>query len=231
MAHLIVPDIHERIAKLTTSIEPLFDDVDHVIFLGDWFDTYSKVKHQKEMCDFILKYLTDDRFTFLMGNHDAHYRWTNHQFPCSGYSPTTARIVEKNLRPADWQRFKISTRVGPFLISHAGYHPDVLANRHAEPHACQIADSGGFHQLFGPGRSRGGWLEFGGPTWLDFNWEFEDIPLQPQIVGHTFQPTGPKASPNGESFCIDTGLKHLGYIDNDFNFRIGEIETDGTEGD
>lgn len=54
--------------------------------------------------------------------------------------------------------------------------------------------------LFQAGKTRGGFLDKGGPLWLDWDEEFEDnLPL-PQIVGHTVDST---FRINGRSYCLD----------------------------
>jgi hypothetical protein len=220
MKTLIVPDVHEQAEKLEQVVKPLFQDFDQVVFLGDWFDTFGK-HAQHQMIDFIKEHSTDPKYVFLMGNHDAHYRWTNHQFQCSGWNAGTARIILDRMSPEDWAPFRISYQVGPFLLSHAGYHERTIKYREQEAHAVTIADQGGFHPLFAIGQSRGGWAAYGGPLWLDFNYEFEDIPDLPQIVGHTVQRRTPIV--NGASTCLDTGLRHLGQITDDGTFRYAAI--------
>lgn len=212
MRTLIIPDVHEQMDLLEQKLEPTFHTYDHIVSLGDWFDTF-KDHHQHRACRFIKKYIFDPKFTFLMGNHDAHYRWMNPQFQCSGYNPTTQRIVNKELSQAEWQHFKISTQVGLFLLSHAGYHERTLKYREQEAHAITAADAGGFHPIFGIGQARGGRSAFGGPLWLDWNYEFEPIESVPQIVGHTVQRGLPSRS--GNSFCLDTALRDYAIITED----------------
>lgn len=207
---LVVPDIHEQAIRFRREVEPLFGDFDQVVFLGDWFDTFKN--HDPEgMCNAINRYIFNDKFVFLMGNHDAHYRWPREEFLCSGFQRETAEVIKSNLTPAEWQRFKISHQVGPYLLSHAGYHERTLKYRSSESDALASADQGAFHPIFGVGQARGGRQAFGGPLWLDFNWEFEHIANLPQIVGHTVQRGGP-AHKSG-SICLDTALRHLAVID------------------
>lgn len=228
MSTLLVPDVHERYEHFVEKVLPLVNNAERVVFMGDWFDTHEKDKNPKEMCRLINELMISDvdgRFTFLLGNHDCHYFFTHGWFACSGYNPHTLMAVQTMLDVGVKEKFKISTQVGKFLVSHAGFHPATMQYRHdtVEEQALDLAHAGAFHKLFAAGHSRGGTEPFGGPTWLDWS---ELVPMNtPQIVGHTFSKEGVriKSSDDGiNSYCLDSGLRHVLWTDGE-NVEIVEL--------
>jgi len=212
---LIIPDIHEQITALRSDIVPLIEQATHVVFLGDWFDTFSKDKCAIEMCRFIQEH-TGEKYTKLLGNHDCHYFFNHHWFMCSGFKPHTMMVVKNVLTPEDIEQFKIYTQIGKFVLSHAGFHPETIKYFHptVEKEALDLARRGEFHPVFHAGLARGGQANFGGPTWLDWNYEF--LPMgTPQIVGHTHVDGSVRVKDdNGVvSYCLDSGLKHVMWTD------------------
>lgn len=220
MNTLIIPDVHEDVEALTKIKEEYVDHVDRVVCLGDWWDTFGE-HNAKAMCGFILRYISDKRFTWLLGNHDCGYFFKHPYFQCSGYKKDTQELVDK-LLPIDVRRqFKLWTEVGPFTVSHAGFHDYTLRYKTPEEHeiALDAAFSGGFHSLFMPGSVRGG-LGIGGVTWQDWTYEFADIPKLPQIVGHTRRDG--EVRRKGKSWCIDSGLRHVAVV-SDGDVEIIEV--------
>lgn len=212
---LIVPDIHEDFPTLESKIVPLMVQARKVIFLGDWFDTFSKMKYQLDMCRFIKSVAHNEDMTVLLGNHDCHYFFSHQWFQCTGWHAHTKMIVSTQLEESDIRAFKIFTQVGKFVISHAGFHPATLQHFHptVEKEALESARDGEFHKIFGVGKVRGGWEPAGGPTWLDWNQEFVALGT-PQIVGHTRgEKVRTKECEGVTSYCLDTGLKHVMWTD------------------
>lgn len=73
---LIIPDTHGR--KFWRKALEMIDEVDKVIFLGDYLDPYDvseeeALKEFKEIVEFKLKY--PDKVILLIGNHDYEYIW------------------------------------------------------------------------------------------------------------------------------------------------------------
>ena len=73
---LIIPDTHGR--KFWRKALEMIDEVDKVIFLGDYLDPYDVSEEEtleefKEIVEFKLKY--PDKVTLLIGNHDCEYIW------------------------------------------------------------------------------------------------------------------------------------------------------------
>lgn len=249
MATLIIPDIHERIDRLHKALDGHIEKADRVVFLGDHFDAFGprNLARLGEICRFINGnidgYTIEDApgndntakvlpATFLLGNHDCHYFFDHNGFKCSGYDPVKHQFISANIPGVIVEKFRIFTRVGPYLVSHAGFTEATLpyAKLEVEEEAIRTALAGGFDPIFGAGRARGGWLPVGGPTWLDWSAEFEHIDDMPQIVGHTqgkdvrtkgTTKAESKVDPNGDitvdlglmSYCLDTALRNCAFVD------------------
>ncbi len=233
---LVVPDMHQRLdsfVKLTK-----FNDAHAVVFLGDYFDSHSPDAYTaSSTADFLRKRLESlPDATWLLGNHDCHYLFNHPGFRCSGFQgeAVKAEIQAKLLPYLD--KFKLHTWVGPYLLSHAGFHPFALCQMEDEPltlehvppylesvtsEALRNARAGGFHWLFYPGADVGG-TGYGGPTWMRWK-RYVSIPGLPQIMGHTWQKDGkvrksyaynPSGDP-GTSYMLDTGLHCVAKIYHD----------------
>ena len=220
---LIIPDIHERVGKLKLIEEKLFPEAGRIVMLGDFFDTF-KYHNAKDAAVWVKEHPEVEK---LWGNHDAHYAFKHPMFKCSGYSRDSQIIINSVLDLADWKQFKIYTKVGKYTVSHAGFHPALLSLMEpaAVDHALELAFSGGFHAMWAPGVISGGYAPFGGPTWL--RWEqLEPIKDLPQIVGHTIdKDVRRKSWDDGDhlhsadisSYCLDTALQHVMWVDEDTN--------------
>lgn len=216
---LVVPDIHERIDVLMRLEVEEFPKADRVVFLGDWFDTFH-ARVPQAICQWLLEHLGDHKFTFLLGNHDCHYAFDHDMFKCSGYDEGTKRVVRAHMQPDNWRRFQLSTYVGPYLVSHAGFHHRYMGYIDAlnARDAIEIGLNGGFEPVFTPGYAVGGKRgDIGGPTWLRWNEEFEPTHGVPQIVGHTYGHDWRTIIGADETvnYCIDTGLKHVLWCEED----------------
>lgn len=212
-ATLVIPDVHERHEQLD-GVQPLIDEADAVVLLGDFFDSFDMASNTLATLNWIQERIYDDKFTFLWGNHDCHYAFKHNGFMCSGYRGKTQTLLDKEMTQAEWRRFKLYTKVGDFVISHAGFHPKYLPINDVEvEQAIQLAFDGQFHRLWNPGLAVGG-HGIGGPTWLRWKLEFEPTDF-PQIVGHTPARTVRSVSDGKggpESYCIDTGFRHVLWI-------------------
>jgi hypothetical protein len=210
---LIIPDIHESLDKLTIIEDVFMPKADRVVCLGDWFDTF-KQRMPEAVCHTILRFMKDDRVTMLCGNHDCQYVFNHPMFRCSGFNWQTAATIKQLIQKEIWQQFKLFTHVGTYLVSHAGFCIDTIAMAHPtiEKEALTKAFAGEFHPIFAPGRARGGYEPYGGCTWLDWNKEFDGV--VPQIVGHTMgKVVRQRDEAVGTSYCVDTGLNHVMWVD------------------
>lgn len=226
MRTLIFPDVHERLWALA-KFQERAEKVDRCVLLGDWLDTFNAYSEERvaSVCQFIADNIEiQPMWDWLLGNHDCHYAFAHNAFKCSGYNPRTQRIVDHLVPKETWGRFKLFTRVGPYLVSHAGFNEATL--QYAKPEvgkeAIASAMRGEFDSIFSAGKARGGWVPIGGPTWQDWNYEFEHIGDCPQIVGHT---QGDKVRSKGpdsqlQSWCIDTSSRHIAIVDED----TGKVE-------
>lgn len=243
MATLIIPDSHERLDRLESALKGRLEQADHVIHLGDHFDTFASwdEKRVRDVCRFIL--MNIDGFfyepedpdvpglliptTFLLGNHDCHLFFQHNAFKCSGYNTRTQAIVDEMIPEDVRRKFKLFTRVGPYLVSHAGFHEATLqyATEEVEREALNAAFSGKMDPLFGAGYARGGWQKIGGCTWLDWNQEFTGIYGTPQIVGHTQGNTVRTKTADDQtvSYCIDTALRHVCWVRDDGTVTIEAV--------
>ena len=216
MRTLIVPDVHERVWQLKALEDPI-SKADRVVMLGDFYDTFVKPGANVEaMCGFVRQALTNPKFTVLLGNHDCHYYFDNHAFKCSGYRPSTGAIVRTLLQDKEIERSRLWTKVGPYTVSHAGFHPltqDFL--KEDQDKLIGIAMKEDFHPVFAAGYGRGGSAPLGGPTWLDFHTEFEHVDGMPQIVGHSAgkEVRVQTAKDGAKDFCLDTSGKHYAWVD------------------
>ena len=76
--YLIIPDIHGR-KFWKEPLEKFSGKVEHIIFIGDYFDPYpiegisekDSINNWHELVECIKP--LQDRTTMLIGNHDAHY--------------------------------------------------------------------------------------------------------------------------------------------------------------
>ena len=222
MRHLIIPDVHEQYSKLL-DLEPKIMEADKVVLLGDFGDTFKDPgRWLQHTYRWVKERLDDPKFTVLIGNHDNHYYFPNPAFYCSGFKSTSRNAVREIITPDDVRKMHLWTEVGAYTLAHAGFHIDTLHLKRPEmeKEAIELGLSGKrVHELFQPGRARGGYAQTGGVNWLDWNYEFEPITGMPQIVGHT---NGARIkSEEGEdgmtSWCIDTGLRHIAWIDDETN--------------
>lgn len=223
MREIIVPDIHEQIEKLE-GIEQFLLKADKVYFLGDWFDSFSKKQRHTLTAIWLKEHLGVDGWVYLLGNHDCHYAFDNINFSCSGFDWQKKSDIKKILTSVDWMNFGVwdMTEDERFLLSHAGFRPETKHFLTDEGVALEMAYAGECHPLFEAGQARGGYRKFGGPTWLDFKMEFEPLPGQRQIVGHTNGSHIRSAADDHDirSYCIDTGLMHLAiYEDGHLTFQ------------
>lgn len=251
--NLIIPDIHEKLDKLQIILNTYGPKVDAMTLTGDWFDKWGKFEAPSVIraCA-IINNLVDGRYeveegkvipaTLLVGNHDCHYLFSNDGFVCSGFDVRRREIITELISHDPIRKFKLHHRIGAYLLSHAGYNYGNihLANPDYDKLAIDEALAGKFPNIFAPGKARGGDAKIGGPTWQDWNYEFEHINTVPQIVGHT---NGSRVRLKHDdhckakldvgstfidteaieecdcwpSYCIDTGLKHVAIIDDETN--------------
>jgi predicted phosphodiesterase len=225
---IVIPDIHQNVDKLKQIINS--DDglnAQEIICLGDYFDSFDYDFNTKVMCDFLNSKIDDERFTFLLGNHDVHYLTKCKNYTCSGWTHRKQVIIDENLDKGFLNKAKIwkyeKNNGKHLLYSHAGLHPSFapfFLDKMLEEDTIQnwldnqeqiVKDSmfaNNPHPLLEAGKDRGGYQKHGGVTWMDW-YNFKPIPYLNQIVGHSHMSRPSfKNVDNSQNICIDTGLKN-----------------------
>lgn len=76
MKTLVIADVHQNLTYPCVALERHAHEVDEIVFLGDWFDSFYKfpqVSGFEHTCEFLLKLVESDDLPprkFLLGNHD-----------------------------------------------------------------------------------------------------------------------------------------------------------------
>lgn len=120
---LICPDVHGR--KFWHKAEEIINEVDKVVFLGDYLDPY---KHEgitfedaleefKQILSFKTKY--SDKVVLLIGNHDLHY-WPQYKSMGGCRRDDVNFNVISYLFVNNINLFQISYKTDKYLFTHAG---------------------------------------------------------------------------------------------------------------
>lgn len=230
---LIVPDIHQNIGWANSILERELSLVDHIVFLGDYFDSRRKNVHGVRETAIWLKAMKSalgEKVTFLLGNHDIPYMSSRFKgynlkevrYACSGFTASKAEKIHKEFNYSFWENFEFFKLVNGVLISHAGlselfWYPvlapeEVLTKLYDRLEFVRRNIWGGPHDaLLMGGISRGGENAVGGITWQDWELDFTDGIPYPQIVGHTSKFVRPRKI--GRSYCIDCFQTYYGILD------------------
>lgn len=235
---LVVSDIHHQTNKLHSIIR--HESPDHIVVLGDWFDShvYDTNHDCEKTAKYLMKFVHQDNTITLWGNHDLHYFYTNPNLECSGYSPFKDSLITESIHPVFNKvkdKFQWYIWIDDILCTHAGLHPNFISptvKTHADIESFMIEEdnkirtkivTGESYWAYCAGRARGGFFQYGGLTWLDFEDEFTPIDDLRQIVGHTYSRTGKIRTHHtegvidvseGNNICIDCGLNEYLIIHN-----------------
>lgn len=237
---LCIADIHQNIEWAKAIIELEKGHYDHIVFLGDFFDSFwqpPKVSSVEETAQFVVEIINGvyGPSTLLLANHDLSYmeawrsssKFRNPKYlfnACSGYTNSKASEISKVLTWDNWKKFKLFALCNGWLLTHAGlrgnnFRPFMDGKKSLcvlEQEFNQAVNHiNAFpHPLFVCGKDCGGPAEYGGPLWLRPDY-FEDneIPY-PQIFGHTHTGKG-MVKQYGRSFCIDGGQTSYSIIQSD----------------
>lgn len=199
---LSISDIHGRYMWRDAPL----DDVDHVVFLGDYVD--SLLYDDDEVIsnlEAIIRYKKKNsrRVTLLLGNHDIQYQYYP-LYACSGFNPTIQPVLSQ-LFSDNQSLFQIAYQQGSVLYTHAGVSATWLARLlshtgQSERLIGPTDDLAGFLNdvylnsvtrgyLFEVGLKRGGSAPAGGPVWADRTETSADLLTGfHQVVGHTPTP-------------------------------------------
>ena len=204
------------------------NDVDYIVFLGDYFDCFETPDNKEYFgVQAVSEWLNQtshelgNKAIWLCGNHDIAYHSSyipnttrirqNQFYNCSGWTSSKASTINKYLDPSFFSNMELCCQVNGFTLSHAGFH-----TTHFQPNSTEHQNvqrlyddweltkqaffNRAFHWIWDVGSYRGGDSIVGSPVWLEWSVEFEDIPLLPQIVGHTDDRVHRQ---RGNSYCID----------------------------
>ena len=204
MKILIIPDIHCRHELARSIFEKYVNEVDHVVFLGDYFDAFNDTIYSNSMtANFIKEIIDNPKVTLLFGNHDISYRYNNQTSHCPGYTKEKSYAINDILTQKDWDKFKYFVEFDGNVFCHAGFsnkliiQHDILYDNRSLSEIAEKTDEcyrkneeANLHftpiytAIDAKRSSRGG--DFGGILWND--WDYLSLVSNiNQIVGHTPQ--------------------------------------------
>lgn len=225
MKTVVIPDVHEKIHLVIKVIEKEYD-ANRFVFIGDWWDRFpSEEGSIAGTAAWLCTNASNKSYTFLWGNHDMPYCFPFEYLQCSRFSNNKKnKLVRNGATLSMKENFVLATRVGKYVVSHAGIHPNFAKNVDAYigfKLSLEYVMQTPFELQAGV--DRGGRALVGGLTWLDWNRGFEETPGMPQIVGHTADWEDFKVRRKGESICLDTNLKHYAVVVDDLDAEIKEV--------
>lgn len=245
MRYVIIPDVHEQIGRVESILAEYDTPETHIVLLGDYFDSFTHdIRAVRWLCNWLNRAATQpDKYTLLLGNHDIQYL-LGREHRCTGYQADTAATIAMMLTRDAQNAFRYHTWIGDdILCSHAGLsqswvndafgvgdapaQPSVAEIRtwlddcgnlmlHSPQSGKEVRKISPYHLYTAVGRARGG-SGIGGLTWCDWDREFVPVPRLRQIVGHT---SGNAPRTQGENWCIDTNLRHVAIVDDQYQVRV-----------
>lgn len=103
---------------------------DKIVFLGDYFDSYT-ISREEQLKNFnaLIKLKNDfpDDVIPLIGNHDYHYFPFIHEWSTSGYSDAFKTLVFPILQE-NLDKFVMCYKYNNYLFTHAGISPEFIDN-------------------------------------------------------------------------------------------------------
>ena len=121
---LIVPDVHGR--KFWHKAKEMIDEVDQVVFLGDYLDPYSRegITFEDALNEFEqileIKEKHSDKVVLLVGNHDMHY--IQLEFMNCSRLNVYRRVEIHDLFMNNIDKFQLIHEIDKYLFSHAGVY-------------------------------------------------------------------------------------------------------------
>ena len=190
---LIVPDVHGR--KFWHKAKEMIDEVDQVVFLGDYLDPYSRegitfedaLNEFEQILEFKEKH--SDKVVLLVGNHDMHY--IQLEFMNCSRLNVYRRVEIHDLFMNNIDKFQLIHEIDKYLFSHAGVYLEWT--KKYEITLEELFDFKTFIQnrwqtLEDVSYTRGGWNKVGSCVWADIRESVENelpVMFKRQIVGHT----------------------------------------------
>ena len=188
---LIVPDVHGR-AFWHRALE-LVDQVDQIVFLGDYLDPYSHegisfdlaLEEFNKILEFKKEY--PDLITLLVGNHDMHYIIKDFM-DCSRRNTDMLDQLHK-LYNSNLDLFNLIHIEDDWLFSHAGVYKGWMDKYEFTLEDLNLKTFLGSHwpALEDLSMYRGGYNYVGSCIWADIRESVKNelFPGYKQIVGHT----------------------------------------------
>lgn len=188
---LIVPDVHGR-AFWHRALE-LVDQVDQIVFLGDYLDPYSHegisfdlaLEEFNKILEFKKEY--PDLVTLLVGNHDMHYIIEDFM-DCSRRNTDMLDQLHK-LYNSNLDLFDLIHIEDDWLFSHAGVYKDWMDKYEFTLEDLNLKTFLGSHwpALEDLSWYRGGYNSVGSCVWADLRESLKNelLPGYKQVVGHT----------------------------------------------
>lgn len=188
---LIVPDVHGR-AFWHRAME-LVDQVDQIVFLGDYLDPYSHegisfdlaLEEFNKILEFKKEY--PDLITLLVGNHDMHYIIEDFM-DCSRRNTAMLDQLHK-LYNSNLDLFNLIHIEDDWLFSHAGVYKGWMDKYEFTLDDLNLKTFLGSHwpALEDLSMYRGGYNFVGSCVWADIRESVKNelFPGYKQVVGHT----------------------------------------------
>lgn len=188
---LIVPDVHGR-AFWHRALE-LVDQVDQIVFLGDYLDPYSHegisfdlaLEEFNKILEFKKEY--PDLITLLVGNHDMHYIIKDFM-DCSRRNTDMLDQLHK-LYNSNLDLFNLIHIEDDWLFSHAGVYKGWMDKYEFTLEDLNLKTFLGSHwpALEDLSMYRGGYNFVGSCVWADIRESVKNelFPGYKQVVGHT----------------------------------------------
>ena len=188
---LIVPDVHGR-AFWHRALE-LVDQVDQIVFLGDYLDPYSHegisfdlaLEEFNKILEFKKEY--PELVTLLVGNHDMHYIIEDFM-DCSRRNTAMLDQLHK-LYNSNLDLFNLIHIEDDWLFSHAGVYKGWMDKYEFTLEDLNLKTFLGSHwpALEDLSMYRGGYNYVGSCIWADIRESVKNelFPGYKQIVGHT----------------------------------------------
>src|SRR6266705_1062443 len=126
MNYLIIPDIHTRCGIAEKIVKHHQNDVDKVVFLGDYFDDFGDdPRLASETADWFRHSVNQPNRIHICGNHDVHYWFKDcNEIRCSGYEQFKSIAINDIVTKKDWEKLIFHYVIDDkWLLSHAGVHP------------------------------------------------------------------------------------------------------------
>lgn len=118
----VIPDLHNKINVADYIINEEDAHVDEFVLLGDYFDDYNDTpEDNRETGLFINEFINNDKFKFLIGNHDLHYIINHAPYQCkNSYDEEKFNVINEVVSEDAWEKMVWTHIRDKWLFSHSG---------------------------------------------------------------------------------------------------------------